>query len=117
MKTWGMAAILAAALAVGAAEAQKSISRMISDLGLSPADFQMMNAATDQLVVQGRPSVGRQVSWSNPDTQSKGVVKVRAVRDNCAHLQHFIYPGGTAQPREIRTRLCQDAGGNWLLAP
>lgn len=110
---------LSAALAIGlgcAAQA-KPLSRIISEMGLSPADFEVVNAVANQLLSGGTPSVGQEESWLNEDTGSKGTIRVRDVRDNCVHLQHFIQPEGQETTREVRTRRCRDASGNWILTP
>ena len=95
----------------------KPLSRILAELGLSPADFEMQSAASASLFARGRPAAGQEASWSNPDTGSKGTVRVREMRGDCAHLQHFIVPAGTGETREIRTRRCLDANGNWILTP
>ncbi len=109
---------LSAALAVGAHGVQaKSLSRIISEIGLTPDDYKVMQNTVDQLFVNGVPNVGRQLSWNNPDSGSKGTVKLRAQQGNCVYLQHFVRPKGASASREIRTRWCQDANGTWLLTP
>lgn len=108
-------ALLLAGL-IGTAQA-KPLSRIIAEMGLSPADFQVLDAASTALLSGGTPSVGQERNWANDQTGSKGTIRVRDVRGNCVHLQHFIQPEGSGQTREIRTRRCRDAGGNWLLAP
>ncbi len=118
-----MKARLTTALAVsiilgsGSTVLGKPISRIISEMGLSPADFQIVNATADAMLKGGTPQVGAESSWSSNDTGSKGTIRVRDVRDNCVHLQHFIQAGGSDNTREVRTRRCRDAEGNWLLAP
>lgn len=101
---------------IGTAQA-KPLSRIIAEMGLSPADFQVLDAASKTLLSGGTPAVGAQQSWDNPETGSKGTVRVQEVRGNCVQLQHSVQPGGADAPRQIRTRRCRDAGGNWLLTP
>ncbi|TMV07659.1 hypothetical protein FGK63_09325 [Ruegeria sediminis] len=118
MKAWVCTVLVTAALFFSGSEGQaKPLSRMVAELGLSPADFEMQNAAAASLFAKGRPLVGQEASWSNPDTGSKGTVRVREMQEDCAHLQHFVVSGKTGQTREIRTRRCLDAGGNWILTP
>lgn len=95
----------------------KPISRIIAEMGLSPADFEVLNAASDSLFASGVPSNGAERSWVNEDTGSKGTIRVNGVDGNCVRLQHFIQPEGGDQTREVRTRRCKDAEGNWVLAP
>ncbi|WP_170426747.1 hypothetical protein [Ruegeria arenilitoris] len=118
MKAW-ISPLFAAAILVGAGSlAQaKPISRIIAEMGLTPEDFSVVNATTTEILAGGMPQVGTERNWSNADTGSKGTVRVREVRDNCVHFQHFIQPAGAEQPREVRTRNCRDASGNWVLAP
>lgn len=115
MKNWIVAGFLAAAL-IGPVDA-KPLSRIIAETGLSPEDFSMMSEASSQLVVNGQPVVGRRVSWSNPDSGSKGSVRLQAMRGECGYVQHITYPGGGDRPFEIRARLCRDANGDWILVP
>jgi len=101
---------------IGAAQA-KPLSRIIAEMGLSPADFQVLDATSTALLSGGTPSVGQERNWKNAQTGSKGTIRVRDVRGNCVHLQHFIQAEGSDQTREIRTRRCRDAGGNWIMTP
>ena len=118
MRAW-IPQILAAALLIGAGSfvQAKPLSRIIAEMGLSPEDYNVLNATTNAMLADGAPSVGTERDWSNSETGSKGTVRVREVRDNCVHLQHFIVPAGAEQSREVRTRNCRDAGGNWILTP
>lgn len=109
---------LSALLATGTQVVQaKPLSRIIREIGLTPDDYKVMQATVDQLFANGVPAVGRQLSWNNPETASKGTVKLRARQGSCVYLQHFVFPKGAPQSREIRTRWCQDANGTWLLTP
>lgn len=111
-------AILAVLACFGAdLAAAKPLSRIIREIGLTPEDFRFLDAATSKLVDDNVPSPGEQASWHNPETNSKGTVRVRGVQGNCAVLQNIIHPKGEETSRDIRTRLCRDAGGNWLLSP
>ncbi|WP_282120688.1 hypothetical protein [Ruegeria atlantica] len=118
MKAW-ISPFFAAAVVIGAVSlAQaKPLSRIIAEMGLSPEDYSVVNATTNAMLADGTPQVGTERNWSNDDTGSKGTVRVREVRDNCVHLQHFIVPAGAEQSREVRIRNCRDAGGNWVLTP
>lgn len=118
MKAW-ISPLIAVAVLIGASSiAQaKPLSRIIAEMGLSPADFNVVNATTNAMLADGMPQVGTERSWSNEETGSKGTIRVRDVRDNCVHFQYFIKPAGADQAREIRTRNCRDASGNWFLTP
>lgn len=118
MKARKFVAILAlVGISAGIGAQAQSLSRIIADMGLSPEDFNIVNATADQMLAGGTPPVGTERAWMNDATGSKGTIRVRDVRDNCVSLQHVIQPGGTDQTRDIRTRRCQDAGGNWILTP
>ncbi len=110
---------LVAIAVIGATTAvqSKPLSRIIAEMGLSPADFNVLNAASDAMLSGSVPQVGEESTWTNDETGSKGTIRVRDVRDNCVHLQHFIQPEGVDQTREVRTRRCRDASGNWILTP
>lgn len=110
------AAVLGMALFVGTAHA-KPLSRIIAEMGLTPTDFEVVNAASNTLLSNGTPSVGKEQSWVNEATGSEGTIRVANVQGNCVELQHVIHPEGADQTREIRTRRCQDASGNWIMAP
>ncbi|MEM1004644.1 MAG: hypothetical protein AAGB28_00025 [Pseudomonadota bacterium] len=101
---------------VGMASA-KPLSRIIAEMGLSPADFEVVSATSQELLASGTPSAGQERSWSNSETGSKGTIRINDVEGNCVRLQHFIQPAGAEQSREIRTRQCKDSNGNWLMAP
>ena len=118
MKKWICTTLVVMTIAVTAPVAQaKSLSRMVAELGLSPADFEIMGTAANSLFAGGRPSTGQEVAWANDDTGAKGTVRVREMRDNCAQLQYVFTPGGADASREIRTRRCLDANGKWVLTP
>ncbi len=118
MKAW-ISSTLTAAVILGAATVvqAKPISRIISEMGLTPADFEVVSATADAMLTGSTPRVGEESTWVNDATRSKGTILVRDVRDNCVHLQHFIQSEGAEQTREVRTRRCRDAGGNWILTP
>ncbi|NVO57141.1 hypothetical protein HW561_15210 [Rhodobacteraceae bacterium B1Z28] len=97
--------------------AAKPLSRIIAEMGLSPADFEVVNAVSTTLLSNGTPSVGQEQSWMNAETGSQGTVRVNGVQDNCVQLQHFIQPEGADDTREIRTQRCKDASGNWIMTP
>jgi len=101
---------------IGTAQA-KPLSRIIAEMGLSPADFQVLDATSTALLSGGTPSAGQERSWENDQTGSKGTIRVLDVRGNCVSLQHVVQPEGSDQTREIRTRRCRDAGGNWIMTP
>ncbi|WP_424832806.1 hypothetical protein [Ruegeria sp.] len=106
-----------AAISAAVAANAKPISRIIAEMGLTPADFEVVNATSTAMLSGGSPSVGQERAWVNESTGSKGTIRVQAVQNNCVTLQHVIDPEGAGQTREIRTRRCKDANGNWLMAP
>ncbi len=108
--------LAAVVLTVGAVQA-KPLSRIIAEMGLSPQDFEVLSAASTALLTSGAPAVGQERAWTNDATGSKGTVRIAAVQGNCVSLQHSVEPGGDEQNRQIRTRRCKDASGNWLLTP
>ncbi len=117
MKPWKLATFAAVmSFGLGVAADAKPLSRIISEMGLTPADFEVVNATADQLLT-GSARAGDERSWVNDATGSKGTIRVRDVRGNCVHLQHFIQPEGAESSREVRTRRCKDASGNWILTP
>ncbi len=111
------AAAAALVLGMGGIAQAKSLSRIIADMGLSPADFEVLNATSNAMLSAGTPTVGQERAWINDDTGSKGTIRVQGVQDNCVMLQHFVQPEGTGETREIRTRRCKTAEGNWILTP
>lgn len=111
---------IVAALAVTAPVAElaaKPLSRMLADSGLTPEDTELMRQATGQLVVNGVPQVGKQAAWDNPQSGSSGTVTLQRMQGDCGYLEHQTHPQGREQALTIRTRLCQNADGQWLLAP
>lgn len=114
-----LSVVLMACLLIGATTpvSAKPLARIIRDIGLTPDDFTMMGAAADSLYATASPRPGKVVSWSNADSNSHGRVKLAAMRDGCAYLQHFVFPKGSEKPKEIRLRMCKNAQGKWLLQP
>ncbi|WP_170604639.1 hypothetical protein [Ruegeria arenilitoris] len=118
MKAFSSIALAAAVtLGLGGVVLAKPLSRIISETGLSPEDFEVLSATSDSMLASGTPRAGKEREWINESTGSKGTIRVLEVRDNCASLQHFIRPAGVSQTRQIRTRRCRDANGNWILTP
>ncbi|WP_170761629.1 hypothetical protein [Ruegeria lacuscaerulensis] len=118
MKAWISSTLVAVAVLGAAVASQaKPLSRIIAEMGLSPEDFNVVNVTADAMLAGGAPQVGTESTWANEATGSMGTIRVREVRDNCVHLQHFIQPEGSDQTREVRTRRCRDASGNWILTP
>ncbi len=118
MKAWVSSTLVAiAVLGSSVAIHAKPLSRIIAEMGLSPEDFNVVNATADAMLSSGSPQAGTERTWMNEATGSQGTIRVRDVRDNCVHLQHFIRPEGSDQTREVRTRRCRDASGNWILTP
>jgi len=118
MKRFLTIMLLLAALVAGSPEVSaKPLSRIIRDIGLTQADFDMMGDKAEALYTTSSPKPGKVVSWTNPDSKSHGTVKLAAMRDNCAYIQHFAFPKGAEKPKEIRLRYCRNADGNWLLTP
>lgn len=112
-----IALVTALILGAGGVVQAKPISRIIAEMGLSPADFEVVNATSNAMLSAGKPTVGQERSWVSEDTGSKGTIRVQSVQGNCVTLKHTIQPEGTGQSREIGTRRCRTADGNWLLAP
>ena len=110
--------VMLMALGLGAAAVSaKPLSKIISDVGLTPDDFSMLSAAGESLYATASPRPGKVVSWSNPESKSHGTAKLAAMRDGCAFVQHFVFPKGAKKPKEIRTRMCRNANGKWVLTP
>jgi len=110
--------MLLAILVIGASDlAAKPLSRIIRDIGLTPGDFAMLTASGEALYATASPRPGKVVSWSNPDSKSHGTAKLAAMRGNCAFVQHFVFPKAAEKPREIRTQVCQNADGKWVMQP
>jgi hypothetical protein len=110
--------LLAGALVIGASMlSAKPLSRIIRDIGLTPDDFTMMSSSAETLYATASPRPGKVVSWINPDSKSHGTAKLAAMRDNCAFVQHFVFPKGDEKSKEIRLRFCKQSNGAWVLQP
>jgi len=110
--------LLLVALIVGAPDlSAKPLSRIIRDIGLTSDDFTMLTASGASLYNTASPKPGKVVSWSNPDSKSHGTARLAAMRGNCAFVQHFVFPKGDEKSREIRTQVCQNTDGKWVLQP
>ncbi|WP_299943600.1 hypothetical protein [uncultured Ruegeria sp.] len=118
MKAFVCTALVAALfVGTGGIAQAKSLSRIIAEMGLSPADFEVLSATSNALLSSGSPSVGQERAWLNQETGSKGTIRVQSVQDNCVILQHVVQPEGAEQARDIRTRRCMTADGKWILTP
>ncbi len=110
--------VLAGVMAMGGGGlVAKPLGKIIREIGLTPDDFAMLSAAGESLYMTWTPRPGKVVSWSNPTSKSHGTAKLAAMRDNCAYVQHFAFPKGADKPKEIRTRVCRNASGDWQLQP
>jgi surface antigen len=110
--------VLAVALTIGVGGlAAKPLGKIIREIGLTPEDFEMLSASGESLYATATPRPGKVVSWTNPESKSHGTAILAAMRDNCAFVQHFVFPKGAAKPKEIRTRVCRNAQGKWQLQP
>ncbi|KIC41230.1 hypothetical protein RA27_11410 [Ruegeria sp. ANG-R] len=118
MKAFVYTALVAALFLGSNGNAQaKPLSRIIAEMGLSPADFEVLSATSNALLSTGSPAVGQERAWLNQDTGSKGTIRVQSIQGNCVILQHVVQPAGAEQARDIRTRRCRTADGNWILTP
>jgi surface antigen len=95
----------------------KSLSRIIADSGLSPQDFDMMRTAEHTLYATASPKVGKTANWDNPQSGSRGSVKLDSMQSGCAMLHHVVYPKGRPQALELRNRMCKSSDGRWLVTP
>ena len=112
------ACLVVVALMLGAsALSAKSLSKIIREIGLTPDDYSMLSLSGQSLYETASPRPGKVVSWTNPDSKSHGTAKLAAMRDNCAYVQHLVFPKGATKSTEIRNRVCRDANGNWVLQP
>jgi len=118
MKQFTTALMIIAALAPGAtALSAKPLSKIIRETGLTSDDFALLSDSGESLYDTASPRPGKVVSWSNPDSKSHGTARLAAMRDNCAFVQHMVFPKEATKPKEIRTRVCRDASGKWALQP
>ena len=112
-----LACILALSLGGTGPVAAKSLSRIVASAGLTPQDFEMLRDTARQLYDTATPQQGRTLSWTNPDSGSRGTVRLTEVKQNCVSLRHLVYPKGQDQAREILSQRCKDAEGQWILQP
>ncbi|MBV1895427.1 MAG: hypothetical protein KUG70_03140 [Rhodobacteraceae bacterium] len=105
---------IAAGLTCSASDA-KSISKILSDSGLSPDDFEIMTQQAATLYSNVTPRKGATVQWKNDATRSYGLAELVSVQANCVQLRHLVHPKGIQTAREIRTRRCKTSGGDWIL--
>lgn len=110
--------LLLAAFSVAAPFASaKSLSRILADSGLTPADFDMVQNSAKTLYDTPNHKPGQNVDWSNPESGAHGSAQLKTVRGNCAYILHKVYVRDATRPRELRTEYCQSADGEWLLQP
>lgn len=107
-------ALIGLVVLAGQAEA-RSLSSVVAGVGLTPEDFTIMTETGRGLYEDGAARVGDRGEWTNPGSGSRGEVAVVAVESNCVRLRHRVTSGTGGAPREIRTRHCRTASGNWIL--
>lgn len=110
------AAIVAVSLGLTGGVSAQSLSRMIAETGLTPQDFDILSDTARGLYETSTPVAGRTASWSNPESGSKGQVRLTAVEGNCVDIQHLVRAKAATKDREIRSRRCKDASGKWLMS-
>ncbi|MBJ6371325.1 hypothetical protein [Sedimentitalea arenosa] len=94
----------------------KPLSKIVAQAGLSPEDFKIMSATEDALIAPA-PKAGRNATWDNPESGSKGIVEVTSVRDGCAYIRHVFHPKGRDASEELKFRKCKASDGVWRLTP
>ncbi|MBE1282067.1 MAG: hypothetical protein GJ676_02030 [Rhodobacteraceae bacterium] len=107
---------LVAALAAAPVSAQ-SLSRILSNSGLSPDDFNIMSEAARTLYDRANPSVGSETKWKNDETGSFGTVKLERFANGCAEVVHHVQPGAREGTRQVNSKFCRTAEGKWVLTP
>lgn len=93
----------------------KPISKILSESGLSPEDFTIMNDQTATLYTNVTPRKGALIQWKNDATRSYGLAELVSVQENCVYLRHLVHPKGIQTAREIRMRRCKNSDGVWIL--
>jgi len=95
----------------------KPLSEIIRNTGLTPDDFAIMKETAQSLFVTSTPSVGREKTWSNPDSKSQGTVRLMSVQGNCVVVRHSYQAKGSDKTGQISNRQCKTADGKWVLEP
>lgn len=93
----------------------KPLARILKETGLSPEDFDLLQASARSLYDTPSPQLGKTVSWTNDTSGSHGTARLASVRGNCVYIQHMVYAPDAVKPRELRTPYCKAADGQWLL--
>ncbi|MGR3622864.1 hypothetical protein [Pseudophaeobacter sp.] len=96
--------------------AANPLSRMLANSPFQPSDFDAMRAAEKTLYSRDGSTSGASVTWSNPETEARGTVKVTGQQGACLQLRHMAVPGGETAKRQIDRRFCKSANGDWLLS-
>ena len=104
-------------VAFGATAEAKSLSRILSETGLSSEDFDMMGQYAAWLYDRSAPRAGSKAQWANDSSGAAGTVTLDAVSGNCVSLRHEATAGGRKKPVLIHTRRCKNADGIWVLQP
>lgn len=102
------------AMAAGQAGAE-SIAKTISRSGLTQEDVNIMTRAGASLYTGGTARVGDDAIWSNPGTNSHGMVEVTAVEGSCVTLAHRFRPANRTRTQTFESRRCL-ADGKWILS-
>lgn len=93
------------------------LSKILASSGLTPQDFEMMDAAEQSLYANAAPKQGHKAGWTNPASGAAGDVRLEAVEGKCVRVHHAIRVAKKPDAVEFRKRMCQGADGRWLLTP
>ncbi|WP_146345853.1 hypothetical protein [Falsiphaeobacter marinintestinus] len=110
--------MLLAVIAIGAGAAQaQGVARIVGKTGLSPEDLAIMSENARKLYDVAAPQVGKSTDWTNPDSNAYGTTTLIGMADGCATIQQIAHPKGQDQALDIRSRVCRNAEGKWILQP
>jgi len=89
----------------------------IDDIGLTNEDYAIIRSEAATLYNADPPTVGAETVWSNPETQSHGVIELTDFDGRCAAFKHLFRVGKTKKVYKFVSRRCKSESGEWLLAP
>ena len=93
------------------------ISRTLEKSGLTQEDITMLEVAASSLYDVETPKPGSSTVWRNEGTGSHGAIRLDSVSEGCVVIRHVMFPRGQDAMRKLTTRRCQNAEGEWVLAP
>lgn len=107
--------VLVGLLALPQVAVANSMTKILSNSGLSPADVKIMQATAKSLYSAPNPRKGKKLAWENPASSAHGTVEIVGVAANCVDFRHIYGVRLKPNAGNMRLRRCRNENGKWVL--